>query len=103
MAAPIGNQFAAKAKDWEQALKRAMARKAEGDYRVTLTKIADVVVEKALDGDKDAWREVAERMDGKTAQGLTLSGDAENPLKASITVEYVKAAGGLPIPAPATS
>ena len=103
MAAPPGNQFAAKAKDWEQALKRAMARKAEGDFRVTLTKIADVVVDKALDGDKDAWREIADRLDGKPAQSLDIGGQPENPLLTCISVEYVKAAGSVSVPPATTS
>lgn len=80
MGAPIGNQNAAKAKEWELALKRAMARKANGDFRGTLDEIAAVVVDAALMGEKDAWREVADRMDGKPAQGMTVSGDPEKPL-----------------------
>lgn len=98
MGAPVGNQNGAKAKEWAQSLQRAMARRAEGDFRVTLAEIADVVVGKALDGDKDAWREIADRMDGKTAQAVTVGGDAENPIQAHIIVEYVKAAGGVPVP-----
>lgn len=70
MSAPIGNKFAAKAKEWEQALKRAMARKADGDFRATLDEIAVVVVAKALDGDKDAWTEIGNRLDGKPIQGI---------------------------------
>lgn len=65
MAAPVGNQNAAKAKEWEQSLKRAMARRAGGDFRHTLDKIAERVVESALNGDEKCWREVADRMDGK--------------------------------------
>jgi hypothetical protein len=98
MAAAQGNQYSAKGKEWAQSLQRAMARRAEGDFRVTLAEIADVVVGKALDGDKDAWREIADRMDGKTAQAVTVGGDAENPIQAHIIVEYVKAAGGVPVP-----
>lgn len=80
MGAPLGNQNGAKAKEWELALKRAMAHKADGDFRGTLDKIAAVVVDSALAGERDAWREVADRMDGKPAQGVTLSGDPEKPL-----------------------
>ena len=98
MGAPLGNNNNTKNKPWADSLKLAMARRAEGDYRVQLAKIADVVVEKALDGDKDAWKEIADRMDGKTAQSVTVAGDQENPIQARIIVEYVKAAGGLPVP-----
>jgi hypothetical protein len=77
MGAPIGNQNAKNGAEWRQALRRAMAHRGEGDYRNTLLKIADGVIEKALEGDKDAWREVAEREDGKAAQTTILQGDDE--------------------------
>ncbi len=80
MAAPHGNQNAAKAKEWEQSLKRAMARKADGDYRKTLDDIATVVVNAALAGEQPAWREVAERMDGKAAQSIDVGSDPDKPL-----------------------
>ncbi len=70
MGAPAGNQFAAKAKEWEQALKRAMARKADGDFRKTLDNIASEVVDKALAGEKEAWQEIGNRMDGKPNQSI---------------------------------
>ena len=84
MGAPSGNQNAKSAKEWQQALRRAMAHKAEGDFRNTLAQIAAVVVEKALAGDKDAWREIADREDGKPAQSVTVGGDAENPVLAEV-------------------
>lgn len=79
MAAPSGNQNAKSAKEWQQALRRAMAHKAEGDYRKTLDAIASVVVDKALDGDREAWQEIACREDGKPAQSVTIGGDPDNP------------------------
>jgi hypothetical protein len=103
MSAPVGNQFAAKAREWEQSLKRAMARKADGDFRKTLDAIATTVVDKALEGEREAWMEIGNRMDGKPAQALTVAGDAENPLATKITVEYIAATGGLSIPPAATS
>lgn len=88
MAAPIGNKNAASAREWKQALRRAMAHKAGGDYRETLHHIAMMVVEKALEGDKDAWREIADREDGKPAQAII--GDAESdPVKLLQRIEHV--------------
>ena len=69
--APLGNQNASKA--WTLALRRAMAHKANGDYQHTLLQIASGVVDKALEGDKDAWREIAEREEGKAMQAMQLS------------------------------
>lgn len=87
MAAPIGNQYAAKAKEWEQSLKRAMARKADGDFRKTLDCIAERVVAAALDGERDAWREIADRMDGKPAQAIV--GDASmDPVQTAVRVIF---------------
>ncbi len=65
MAAPVGNKNAAKAKVWEQALKRALARLSNESVDKGLDLIADQVVSAAVSGDMVAIKEVAERMDGK--------------------------------------
>lgn len=72
MAAPIGNQNAVKAKQWQKALERALARAGtEGTIESGLAPIADTVVKLARAGDKDAWREIGDRLDGKPAQAIT--------------------------------
>lgn len=78
--APQGNHNAAKGKRWQKALEKALARIGEGDMDVGLSKIADKVIAAAFEGDKDAWKDIADRLDGKAAQSVTLSGDEENPL-----------------------
>lgn len=83
MAAPAGNQFAAKAKEWEQSLKRAMARRAEGDFRKTLDQIADTVVAQAISGDDKAWSEIGNRLDGKVPQAIVGS-DEHPPVQISL-------------------
>jgi hypothetical protein len=77
MGAPVGNQNAKAAREWREALRRAMAHKAEGDYRATLQKIAEGVVDAALAGEKDAWQEIANREDGKAVQPI--AGSDEDP------------------------
>lgn len=75
MAAPLGNQNATKTKPWEAALKRALARKLNGDLNHGLDKIADQVVALAID--KSDWlaiQEIANRLDGKAAQSVAVSG-----------------------------
>jgi hypothetical protein len=89
MGAPVGNQSAAKAKEWEQALKRAMARKADGDFRQTLDKIASEVIDKALAGEKDAWMEIGNRMDGKPAQAIVGGAEDDEPVKVLQRVEWL--------------
>lgn len=78
MAAAVGNQYAAKAKRWQKSLERALARAGDGDIDAGLNPIADKVVAAAIAGDRDAWREIGDRLDGKPAQSIV--GDPENPL-----------------------
>lgn len=75
---PLGNQNAAKAKAWEGALRAALAQyEAKGIKRgQALRKIAEAVVIKALAGDKDATKEIGDRLDGKAAQ--TIQGPASD-------------------------
>lgn len=84
MAAPVGNQNAAKGRRWQDALNKALARYESKDPSVSageaLDAIALHVVERAIDGNWDAISEIGNRLDGKAAQSLMLSGDADNPL-----------------------
>lgn len=75
-----GNENSAKGKDWKLAIKRALARRGDGDYRKGLDRVADRVVAMAEAGDTQAWREVGERFDGKPKQSLEVSGDESAPL-----------------------
>jgi hypothetical protein len=68
----------ARVKPWREALARALRRRDEGqEIGTTLEKIADVVVALALSGDATAYREVADRFDGKVPQAVV--GDDEHP------------------------
>jgi hypothetical protein len=70
--APKGNQNARKAKDWEIALRRAIANyedKAEGVARGdALQHAARKVVKAAVAGDWDAIDHIANRLDGKPTE-----------------------------------
>jgi hypothetical protein len=77
--APIGNQNAARAKRWREAILRALARKASS-VDDGLDKAADKLVTLAIDdGDKWALEELGDRIDGKPAQVIV--GDDESPLR----------------------
>jgi len=83
MAAPKGNNNAKKGAQWRSALERALARSVKDKNKTVdrgLDKIADTVVKNALDGNKEAWQEIANRLDGKHAQAVTISGDEDRPL-----------------------
>lgn len=73
--APVGNQNGIKNRPWAESLKRALARAANGTVDKGLDKIADQVVSAAMGGEKDAWQEIANRLDGKPTQQL----DVEAP------------------------
>lgn len=75
MAAPKGNKFAAKAKEWEGALKRALARKHGGDWRAGLDKIAEATIDLAEAKERWAIEEIGSRIDGKPAQAIEHSGE----------------------------
>ena len=91
-----GNKNAAKKRlPWSQSLKRALTRLAakEGEespnYRRGLDKMADQVVKDAVSGNKDAWQEIANRIEGKPAQSVTISGDEDNPVYVNLPMNYV--------------
>ena len=89
MAAPVGNQFAKKAKIWEQAIKRALARRANGTIDLGLDKLADKLVDAAESGDQWALKEIGDRLDGKPAQSVQVDGDGEGgPVRHALEVTF---------------
>lgn len=99
--APIGNQNAVKGKRWQKALERQLARMGDGDMDRGLDKVAGYVVKAAVDGDKDAWKEIGDRIDGKAVQETQLGGIeggapivmAEAPRPRMAPDEWLKAHG----------
>jgi len=99
MGAPKGNQNASKHRRWKQALERSLARlgdQIEGETLEVeraihrgLGHIADQVVQQACEGQKDAWMEIANRMDGKPIQSLGFDADDDGdvlPTKIEINI-----------------
>lgn len=83
--APIGNQNAVKARRWQQALFRALARASNKDIDAGLDQAADKVVSAAIGGDKWAIDHLADRTDGKAAQTIDANFDAGAGLLAVLT------------------
>ena len=77
-----GNKNAAKSRLIEQALIRAIKQRdlKDGDGE-TLRKIAEAQIDRALGGDPVSFDKVADRLEGKPAQALTVAGDPDNPLR----------------------
>lgn len=81
MSAPKGNKFASHDKPWTNALQRVLAQleikdesgKVQMKAGEALRQIAEVTVMRALAGDKDARKEIADRMDGKPTEFLNVN------------------------------
>lgn len=85
MAAPLGNQNAAKAKVWSAAVERAIERLGNPDLNPDepferspkmkgLDALADKFVAGASAGDLGFFKEMGDRLDGKAAQSTELTG-----------------------------
>ena len=89
--APVGNQNAKKAKRWQEALARALARFSGESVDKGLDMVADKVVAAAAAGDRPAWEEIGNRFDGKPHQSTSVDGDGEGgPINHSVAVEFVE-------------
>lgn len=81
MAAPKGNRFASHDKPWTNALRRVLAqlevKDEAGAVKVkageALRQIAEATVMQAMAGDKDARKEIADRLDGKPTEYLDVN------------------------------
>lgn len=89
MAAPLGNQNAAKAKIWHAAIMRALDRRTQS--RADGKKEIDALAEKLLDlvseGDLPALKEFGDRIDGKPAQAIV--GPDGGPIETHNVTEIV--------------
>lgn len=88
-----GNENAAKGREWTQAIKRALARRGEGDYRRGLDLLADKLV-RAAETDESAWQKaieaIGDRVEGKPRQIAELSGPDGGAIPHSVTVSLVR-------------
>lgn len=93
MAAPKGNQYAKKGRAWADALNRALKQYNDGDVRTgdALRRIANKVIEKALEGEDRAIQEIGDRLDGRPAQSVAVTGEEGGPIEQKWTIEVVSA------------
>lgn len=87
MAAPRGNQNAVK-KPWAEAIGQALDRRAKKNKQKgrmeALIEIAEKLLDKAEQGDAQAFKEIGDRMDGKPHQTIAAEVDT------NVTVEVVR-------------
>lgn len=74
MGAPVGNKNASKGKPWEEAIRRALAKRSRVDQHEALERIANAFLDKCEEGDLQAIKEFGDRMDGKPSQAVSVSG-----------------------------
>jgi hypothetical protein len=70
MAAPLGNNNATKNRQWANALQRAITQ----DDGARLRKAAEQLLDLAASGEQWAVKELADRLDGRSIQGVEVSG-----------------------------
>ena len=75
-----------KNKSLSEELRRVLQERAPDLEQTNLQVIVAKLVEMARDGDKDILRYVFDRLEGRPAQAVELTGDKARPLR----IEYVK-------------
>ncbi len=85
MGAPVGNLNAAKGQKYiYEALRKALVQDDKKRLAIGMEKVLDLVSE----GDPWAMSFVRDTLDGKPAQSVTVSGDADNPLLTQLNVSF---------------
>lgn len=87
MAAPIGNNYAAKSKQWTMAIERALEKR-KTTRAEALDELAEKLLSKCDEADLQALRELGDRLEGKPSQ--VIGSDPDNPLPTSLAVTLVK-------------
>lgn len=79
MGAPLGNQNGVRGVRWRDAVERALEHRSRGKQIQALDECAMQLIDQCLAGDLAALKELGDRLDGRPAQQMTLSSDAQNP------------------------
>jgi hypothetical protein len=74
MGAPIGNTNATKGRPWALAIERALRKRSRTDQLEALEELAEKLINKGLEGDLSAIKEIADRLDGKPKRAMEVSG-----------------------------
>lgn len=75
MAAPKGNNNAAKAKIWSAAIMRALEKRSRTERKKVIDSIADALIDKCLERDLPAIKEFGDRIEGKVPQAIEGTGE----------------------------
>lgn len=100
MAAPQGNQNAAKAKIWQAAILRALKKRSKSDQLEALDDLAEKLLAQCDAGDMAALRELGDRLEGKPAQAITGAGGGPLEVEArlgGLSAEQLRALASIPL------
>lgn len=78
--APFGNKNGARAKVWRDAINRALAKATPANI-ARVDELAETLVSLAAQGDMAALKEIGDRLDGKPAQSMQVSGEDGGPVQ----------------------
>ena len=70
-----------KCKIWSDAVRRALLREDPKTKAMVLDNLAKSLINKALEGDVPALKEIGDRIDGRAMQALELTGAGGGPLQ----------------------
>ena len=80
-------------KPFTDALRMALSEEHATTGTKKLRVLAEKLVNEAIDGNVQAMKEVADRMEGKAPQALQIGGDSDNPVLHAVKIEHVRADG----------
>lgn len=88
-----GNNNAGDGKIWRAALRQALERRSKSrvDGKAELDALAEKLIDACHDGQIPAFKEFGDRIEGKAAQGIELTGKDGGPVE--ITERVVKLVG----------
>jgi hypothetical protein len=75
-----------KEKSFANMLNIAIKEAVEGKETTKLRAVADALVDKAMNGDVQAIKEIADRLDGKVPQGVIGGDEDDNPLSIKVVI-----------------
>lgn len=89
--APLGNQNASKGRRWLNAIEAALAKRSKAEGQKDLVELAEKLLTACEAGEAWALKELGDRLDGKPAQSVALTGEDGGPVQIAGTVKLVRA------------
>ncbi len=75
-----GNQNAASQKPWKAAIERALAKRSLASKRAAIDDLAERFLQSCDEGDIPAFKELGDRLEGRSVQAVDIGIQADNPI-----------------------